>query len=158
MSLADLLRDLALYARHPEAAEAAREAAATTERAGLLQSQRSITREDALRIAVFSRGTWAQRYPARRRDLGEDATLFVADWLSARALGAETEHMHEALDRWRDTMTAAALDQRFHEIVDIAKEKLADLVRPASLQKANATPRAPNRFERRRARSRRWRG
>lgn len=58
MTLADLLLDIPPFAGLPEAVE---HTIATDARATRIQQQRSVTREDALRIAVFTRGTsgWA---------------------------------------------------------------------------------------------------
>jgi len=74
---------------------------ALDERALFLRQSRIISRVDALAVALFSRGTWAQRYPVQSFDLGEEAALFVADWLAKRALPPETDRMHDALAEWQ---------------------------------------------------------
>jgi hypothetical protein len=82
-------------------AEHIRESRLTEDRATALCLKRRISREDARIIAVFSRGGWAQNYPFRGHDLGEDFALHVADWLSTRALGPTSKNMDAALRTWR---------------------------------------------------------
>ena len=73
---------------------------ALDERATFLQRRRPLSREDAYTVALFSRGTWAQRYPVRSHDLGKDCATFVADWLSARHVEPTAENMDAALQEW----------------------------------------------------------
>lgn len=82
---------------------------ALDERALFLRQSRIISREDAYAVALFSRGTWAQRYPVRSHDLGKDCATFVADWLSARHVEPTAENMDAALQEWQDGMFVARL-------------------------------------------------
>jgi hypothetical protein len=93
---------LSSLAALPGFEEYAAQQRALDERATFLQRRRAISREDALAVALFSRGTWAQRYPVRSFDLGGEAALFVADWLAKWALPPEADRMHEALTEWQD--------------------------------------------------------
>lgn len=97
-AFADLVEQMGTFAQHvlPGAAEYAEEQRRVEERALWLRVQRPIGIEDAKRIALFSLGTWAQRYPVQSYDLGEDAGLFLCDWLTARAVGPTDDNLHEA--------------------------------------------------------------
>lgn len=77
----------------------AEEQHAIVSRAIRIRLARTVTPETARRVAAFSLGTWAQRYPVQGYDLGEDFALFVCDWLAARHVDSE-DAMHEALREW----------------------------------------------------------
>ncbi len=100
MSLSDFVHT-PLGFNCPGFEEYAAQQRALDERAAYLQRRRPLSRVDALAVALFSCGTWAQRYPVRSHDLGEDAALFIADWLAKWALPPETDRMHEALAEWQ---------------------------------------------------------
>ena len=95
MSPLDLLRGLPPLG--DLAAECARQMTAVDVRAERLHLQRSLGHIEAREIAKFSLGTWARRYPVQGYDLGEEAALFIADWLAKWALPPEADRMHEAL-------------------------------------------------------------
>ncbi len=101
MSLANQAALLASFAALPGFEECAAQQRALDERATYLQRRRPLSRVDALAVALFSRGTWAQRYPVKSFDLGEDAALFLADWLRSRHVGPTAENMDAALQEWQ---------------------------------------------------------
>lgn len=74
---------------------------ARDERACYLQRESVISREDALTVAHFTLSAWAQRYPVRSFDLGKDAALFVAAWLSAHHVEPTADNMDAALQEWQ---------------------------------------------------------
>lgn len=82
---------------------------ARDERACYLQRESVIFREDALAVAHFTISAWAQRYPVRSHDLGKDAALFVAAWLSAHHVGPTADNMDAALQEWQGGMFVARL-------------------------------------------------
>lgn len=114
-----------------------------------------------MRIAIFTRGTWAQRYPARGYDLGEDAALFIVDWLATRAMPPSEDAMHEAFAEWQAREQAALLGPSFAS-VDPLEDRVREILKAVGKPRVKPAPqgerRAPNRFERRRAASRRGRG
>lgn len=69
--------------------------------ASLLRDLRPVGRKDAILIGGFVSTKVARRYPVPNYGIGVEAALFIADWLSTRALGPETEHLHKALAEWR---------------------------------------------------------
>ena len=109
MSLANQAALLASFAAIPGFEDWAAQQRALDERATFLQRRRPLSHEDAYAVALFSRGTWAQRYPVRSFDLGGEAALFVADWLTSHAVGPTPNAMHEALAEWQDGMFVARL-------------------------------------------------
>lgn len=80
----------------PGTAEYIRQQQAIEERALWLRERRPVGAHDARLIARFVLGAWAERYPVQRYDLGPNATLSIADWLSARALPPTDDRMHDA--------------------------------------------------------------
>lgn len=96
----------------PGAAECARQQQAIAARALWLREHRGIAAEDAWAIALFTLGTWAQQYPAQSYDLGQEAALFFADWLSARANGHTEDNLHAALKVWRAHEALASLSSQ----------------------------------------------
>lgn len=84
----------------PMAREAARQQAAIDERAIRLKHRFLLTDDVAALVAWFTLSGWAQRWPVQGYDLGEDAALFVAEWLCTRSVGG-VDAMHEALGEWQ---------------------------------------------------------
>ncbi len=162
MSLANQAALLASFAAIPGFEDWAAQQRALDERATYLQRRRPLSREDALAVALFSRGTWAQRYPIRPHDLGEEAALFVADWLMSRHVEPTPENMDAALQEWQAHKMAHV--EHLQELADIraiaakiaAKQKAQDEA-AVELRREMVCPTedARNRFERRRAASRR---
>jgi hypothetical protein len=99
VTFADLL--VSLVGFYTPARESMHREWAIETRATYLRTRRPISREDARTIAVFSLSGWAQRYPVQGSDLGEDAALFIAEWLEARALGPSEDAMHGAVEAWQ---------------------------------------------------------
>lgn len=120
--LADILRSMEAWRAHvgPIAEEHARQQAAVEARALAVLREAGGSHDAARKVALFSLGGWARRYPDAPYDIGERAALFIAEWCAARAVFPDDDQMHEAL--------------------------------------AADVPRPQNRHERRRARSRKWRG
>lgn len=120
--LGDILRSMEAWRAHigPIFAEQAKRRAEVEARAVAVLRETGCSRDAALRVALFSLGGWARRYPDAPYDIGERAALFIAEWCAARAVFPDDDQMHEAL--------------------------------------AADVPRPQNRHERRRARSRKWRG
>jgi len=159
MSLADLLRSLPPFGDF--AAEHARQMTAVDVRAERLHLQRSLGHIEAREIAKFSLGTWARRYPVQGYDLGEDAALFIVDWLATRAMPPSEEAMHEAFAEWQVRRTHEDLARAVEKNgargkVDVAKmvEALAGVAEVEPIRDRKTRP--ANRLERRRAASRRW--
>lgn len=76
------------------------------------------TRLDAVRaeidvVEMAADDKWEKahgvRYPVQSYDLWQDASLFIADWLSARAVEPTDGNMHEALKGWRVHETLGSL-------------------------------------------------
>ncbi len=102
MNFSDIVTSIGAFGpTMPGMAEYAAEQQRIVERALLLREHRPVSAEDARIIARFSLNTWAQRFPVQAYDLGQDAALFIADWLSARAVGPTEDNLHEALKAWR---------------------------------------------------------
>lgn len=89
----------ALSAFGPYAAAALEQNRLVAERAAYLRHERPLAHDLARRVAVFSLGGWAQRYPVAAYVLGGDAAVFMVDHLLAHATDSE-DAMHEALERW----------------------------------------------------------
>lgn len=129
-SFADLVEQMGTFAQHvlPGAVEYAEEQRRIEERATWLRARRPIGVEDARRVALFSLGTWAQRYPVQSHDLDEDAALFLCDWLSARNVDPTEDNLHEALKEWRA-----------HRIVD-QLESIASQARDGAVEIRSVVP------------------
>lgn len=85
----------------PRLVEYRRQQAIVDARAEHVLRETAMPREDAFRVALFSLGRWAERYPAQPHDLGERAPIFLATWCRARAVSPSDDVLHEALREWQ---------------------------------------------------------
>lgn len=161
--LGDILRSMAAWRAHigPMAAEHARRRAEAEARAWVVLREVGCSRGAALRVALFSLGGWATRFPDRPHDLGERTALFIAGWCAARAVFPDDDQMHAALVEWR----AREMVRRFGiapegvgQALVCAGEAAKAAAKRLAAEMAKDAPRPMNRHERRRAASRRWRG
>lgn len=84
---------------HPALREAARQQAEIEARAIRLKHRLPLADDVALRIVLFVRGGWAERYPVRSFDLGGAAEDFFGEWTLARHQSS-ADALHRALDEY----------------------------------------------------------
>ena len=166
--LGDILRGMEAWRAHigPMAAEHAKRQAEVEARAWVVLRETGCARDAALRVALFSLGGWAQRFPDKSYDLGERAALFIAEWCAARAVFPSDDRMHAALVEWRaremvrraGLPTVSPLPKDVIDAIVSAGGAATAAAKRLAAEMAAGAPRPQNRHEMRRARSRRWRG
>lgn len=81
--------------------ESRRQQDAITLRTAYVSRETGMLPQDAQRVALFTLGKWAERYPDRPDDLGGDASVFLAQWCLSRGVEPSDNVLHDALPVWR---------------------------------------------------------